>query len=120
MTTPETLTYREAAHLLLAQAQEELEAGDLRQASEKGWGAAAQIMKAYAEHRGWPHRAHWMLNQAVENVVEETGDQSFLDLFNGAQGLHTNFYEMWLPPLTVRWNLNRVEQFIPRLDSLLP
>ncbi len=44
MTTP-VITYREASHELLAQARTELAAGDLRQAAEKGWGAAAQITK---------------------------------------------------------------------------
>ena len=37
---------------MLDQANAELETGDLRQASEKGWGAAAQIVKAAAQNRG--------------------------------------------------------------------
>ena len=57
MTTP-IVTYREAGRHLLAQAHAELEAGDLRQASEKGWGAAAQMVKAAAADRGWSHRSH--------------------------------------------------------------
>ena len=44
MVTP-VITYREASRQLLAQARAELDAGDLRQASEKAWGAAAQIVK---------------------------------------------------------------------------
>ena len=38
-----TQTYQTASRHLLAQARVELAAGDTRQASEKGWGAAAQI-----------------------------------------------------------------------------
>ena len=34
-----TVTYLAASRSLLAQARAELDAGDLRQASEKGWGA---------------------------------------------------------------------------------
>ena len=41
-------TYQAASGHLLRQAREELVAGDVRQASEKGWGAAAQIVKAIA------------------------------------------------------------------------
>ena len=45
-------TYQTASRHLLAQAHEELAAGDTRQASEKGWGAAAQIVKSVAARRG--------------------------------------------------------------------
>ena len=47
MTTAEE--YRTAAHQLYDQALVELEAGDLRQASEKLWGAAAQVLKSSAK-----------------------------------------------------------------------
>ena len=50
--------YRSAAHTLYDQALVELEAGDLRQASEKFWGAAAQAMKAVTTRRGWEHKTH--------------------------------------------------------------
>ena len=53
--------YREASRPLLAQAVGEWESGDLRQASEKGWGAAAQMVKALAEQRGWQHNNHPLL-----------------------------------------------------------
>ena len=39
-------TYQVASGQLLRQACEELAGGDVRQASEKAWGAAAQIVKA--------------------------------------------------------------------------
>ena len=120
MTTPQTLTYRQAARHLLQQAQDELAAGDLRQASEKAWLATAQIIKAHAQHRGWPHHAHWHLNQALSNLVRETNDNTIRDLFNAAQSLHTNAYEMWLPTDAIQDNLQRVQQLIPILDSLLP
>ena len=53
--TPE---YREASSTLMNQAYAELAAGDLRQASEKGWGATAQMLKAIAEQRGIGHESH--------------------------------------------------------------
>ena len=40
--------YLESSRILLSQAKTELAAGDVRQASEKGWGAAAQIVQAIA------------------------------------------------------------------------
>ena len=47
-------TYQVASRQLLRQGREELAKGDTRQAAEKGWGAAAQIVKAIAESRGLP------------------------------------------------------------------
>ena len=44
-----TRTYHEASRALLAQAESELARDDVRQASEKGLGAAAQMVKAIAE-----------------------------------------------------------------------
>ena len=44
-----TQTYQQASQQFLAQANQELAAGDLPQASEKGWGAVAQMIKDIAE-----------------------------------------------------------------------
>ena len=41
----------------LARAREYLAAGDLHQASEKGWGAAAHMVKAVALAQGWKYEA---------------------------------------------------------------
>ena len=49
------LAYRDQSRAYLEQANEELARDDLLQASEKGWGAASQIVKAVAEERGWEH-----------------------------------------------------------------
>ena len=47
-----TQKYQQQSRHLLTQALRELDQGDLVQASEKGWGAAAQMVKAVAEQRG--------------------------------------------------------------------
>ena len=43
---------------MLAKAEEALAQDDLLQASEKGWGAAAHMVRAIAERRGWAHKGH--------------------------------------------------------------
>ena len=58
-----TQTYQPASQRFLAQAKQELAAGNLQQASEKGWGVTTQILKAVAEQRGWEHSRHRHLNQ---------------------------------------------------------
>ena len=50
--TQQVQTYRERSRAFLAKARGELLTGDLEQASEKAWGAAALMVKAVAERRG--------------------------------------------------------------------
>ena len=76
------LAYRDQSRAYLEQANEELARDDLRQASEKGWGATSQIVKAVAEERGWEHNGHWQLHDAVSLLVAETGDEEFRLLFS--------------------------------------
>ena len=112
-----TLTYREAAWELLGQAVEELGEGDCRQASEKGWGAAAQMVKAVAESRGWEHETHSALFQAIDRVVEETKDNRIVRDFLSANALHQNFYENRIPQPLVVQGLEQVTRLLGRLDA---
>lgn len=88
------------------------------QASEKGWAAAAQAVKALSRSKEWPQQSHRDLFLAVRRLVTETGDKSFGDLFEAANGLHTNFYEGWMPSEMVAERLVRVEEFVERLEVL--
>ena len=119
MATPAIANYRDASHHLLAQARAELATGDLRQASEKGWGAAAQMIKAVAEGRDLPHRSHHLLVRVIGSVLAETGDMELGDLFVSAQSLHINFYENWLIPELVERCIGRVHQLIAKLEPLI-
>ena len=87
------LVHREQSRVYLERAVEALAEGDLLQASEKGWGAAAQMVKAVAEERGREHWSHWRLTSAVSRLVEETGDNDLGLLYALANQLHSNFYE---------------------------
>jgi len=111
--------YATAGREFLAKAQEALASGDLRQASEKGWGAAAQMVKAIAEQRGWPHSAHRDLNRAISRLVQETGRRELIRLFRLAGDLHTNFYEDWLPPDQVTELATSVRELLNELNQLV-
>lgn len=110
--------YLAASRHLLAQACEELASGDIRQASEKGWGSAAQIVKSVAEQRGWEHRSHAALFDAVSLLVSETGDVEIRRLFHVASALHVNFYEDWDNAENVASGLDDVERFLDKLEPL--
>ena len=113
-----TQTYKDASRYLLAQAESELAQGDIRQASEKGWGAAAQMVKSVAETRGWTHRSHASLYTVIARLVTETGDDDIRRLFAVAGDLHVNFYENWNNAENVAAGLADVRRLLDRLDSL--
>ena len=108
--------YASASRELLAKAREELREGDLRQASEKLWGAAAQMVKAVAQRRGWPHGGHRDLFQVVNRVAEEAADPVLRDLFHQANSLHNNFYEHWMPREFVEGGADRIEELVNKLE----
>ena len=118
MTISATNGYLNASHHLLDQARSEFDSGDLRQASEKGWGAAAQIVKAVAEQRGWEHSTHRLLFKIVNDLAEETGDNELVGEFGFAHNLHVNFYENWFSSQFVGLYLDHVQHFIRSLESL--
>ena len=117
--TTSAITHREASHRLLGQSRAGLEAGDLQQASEKAWGAAAQIIKAAAEQRGWSHDQHRYLWIAAQDLAKEADDQEIHDFFVIANGLHVNFYENTFDASRVALNIGRVEQFVDKVEGML-
>lgn len=116
----QVLKYQTAASDFLRQAFEELEDGDLRQASEKGWGAATSVVKAIAEQRGWEHRNHDSLFEVAALLTDESGDVNVRRDFQMASSLHTNFYEGWLREEMVRDGLYQVQRLLTALEPLLP
>jgi hypothetical protein len=112
-----THRYQQASEHFLAQAKQELSNGDLAQASEKGWGATAQILKAIAKQRGWDHHGHRYFHRAASRIRAETGDGEIRRLFDSASALHENFYENDMPPDEVD---ERLDDVAALMDKLLP
>ena len=111
--------YRQASERFLAQARQELAEGDLAQASEKGWGATAQMLKAVAEQRGWEHHRHRHYHRAASRIRAETGDGEIRRFFDSASALHENFYEDDMVADEVAERLDDVGALIDRLIPLL-
>ena len=114
-----TQTYQQASQRFLAQARQELAVGDLPQASEKGWGATAQILKAIAEQRGWEHNRHRHYLRIASRLRAETGDGDIAHLFAVASVLHENFYEDQMEAHDVAHALVDVEVLMDKLIPLL-
>ena len=114
-----TQKYREASRHLLIQGRAELASGDTLQASEKGWGAAAQMLKAIAEERGWEHGKHRHLSRVASRLQAETGDRDVFRWFQVAEALHGNFYEDQMEPTDIRDSLDDVERLLDKLELLV-
>lgn len=112
-------TCQEASRRLLEQGFVELAQGDTQQASEKGWGAAAQMLKSIAEQRGWEHKGHRLIRRAASRLADETGDGNIRRLYRVADSLHTNFYEDLDTAEDVADGLEDVRQFLDILEPLL-
>ena len=110
--------YRAISSDLLEQAHVELAAGDLIQASEKFWGAAAHRLKSIAENRGWQHKSHAHFYRIIRNIANETDDKQMVYLFAAADSLHSNFYENWMEEDEIRHYADQVAQLIERLDGI--
>ena len=110
-----TQTYQQASQRFLVQAKQELAAGDLQQASEKGWGAAAQMLKAIAQQRSWEHGKHRHLSRAASRLRAETGDRDVYRFFSVANDLHGNFYENDMSAEDIAESLDDVQALLDRL-----
>ena len=119
MNSQKTAKYRAQSRVFLSQAFEELDRGDLAQASEKGWGAAAQMVKAIASERGQHHYSHLSLQRIVDTLHRETGDFQLRRQFGIANSLHINFYENRHSYAVIERRLRRVRRFVDRVEGLL-
>ena len=111
--------YLEAAVELLEQARKELESGDLRQASEKIWGAAALAVKAHAlAKRGKRLSSHGELWEYKEVLVSELGEW-VREAWAYAVEMHVNFYEGWGTGEDVKRSLEAVEKLAKSVSKVL-
>ena len=112
--------YKRTGRWFMDKAEWEFERGDLLQASEKIWGAAAQFLKALAVQRNWGHESHQHLGQVAGDLRKETGNDEIVRLFRTAESMHANFYEAYMNEEDVRLGMDDVRRLIAILDEIPP
>ena len=112
--------YAEASKDLLKRVREELERGDVRQAAEKAWGAAALAVKAYAEWRGSQRLAsHGELWEYKRRMEKELGEW-VSDSWAHATAMHVCFYEGWCSREDVEEAAKRIEKLVREVERRIP
>ena len=79
------------AREFLAKSREYLAQGNLHQASEKGWGAAAHIAKAVAVAQGWRYINHSDFSEVLYQARKLTGNPGLNGMRGIANELHINY-----------------------------
>ncbi|KPV62284.1 MAG: Archaeal PaREP1/PaREP8 family protein [Candidatus Bathyarchaeota archaeon BA1] len=102
----------------LSEGESLLAKGDPVQASEKLWGAAAEMVKAVAADRGMELRTHADLWMFITKLRDELNDPEITRLFSIAGMLHQNFYEASMTLEAVRDSAESIKQFINKLERL--
>ena len=120
MTTTNTDTvayHRERSRHFLDLVDDALTRGELEEASNKVWGAAAHAIKAAAETRGWPHRA--LPEESVDRLIREAGAPMDLWLqYLTASAYHQRFYGGPPPAHAIRAGRQLIAGFVQTLESL--
>ena len=117
--TTRTNYHTDTAAEFLIKGRAHLAEGDLLQASEKGWGAAAQMVKAVAETRGWRHSTHGDLYHVVDLVAEELSDPRVQNLFRSVSALRQNVYEDYMPETGVSTGIDDAQEITDLLAAVL-
>ena len=116
----EAVRHTARAREFLDRAGQHLADGDLHQASEKGWGAAAHMAKAVALVQGWEYDRHSHFHRVINQARRMSGNDRLPFLHGRAEILHVNFYELTgdLDPVTIGEDLTSMGELLDVLEPL--
>jgi len=109
--------YRKLNHKYLTDAENLLLKEDYVQASEKFWGAFAEVVKGIAAQRGLLTRSHLGIGEIVDLLQKEFRNVNLTEAYFAANSLHSNFYEEELTPEQVKKAASIVKDAINVLGS---
>ena len=112
--------YETQAQEFLSKARQYLAQGDLHEASEKGWGAAAHMAKAVALAQGWSYQTHAEFSVVLNEATLVTGNDRLRDLRGTANELHGNFYRRrrHLNPTIIARDIESMSELLELLAPL--
>lgn len=84
--------FAQQALQFLERARKYVADGDLHEASEKAWDAAAHMAKAVAAANGWTYERRSDFSFVLNNAWLQTGDDRIRELRGIPNDLHGNYY----------------------------
>ena len=105
---------------LIQQAPGELERGDRLQATEKIWGALAQLLKAHGQQRGWLNMgSHRTVGRIAQQLAAEYDNGRILNAYIAADNGHRNFYDNEMSPPEIEGIIAVVTRVLSDLERAL-
>ena len=105
---------------MIQQARVELDSGDRLQATEKTWGALAQMMKAHGQQREWLNLGgHRTVGHIAQHLDVEYDEIDVLRAYVVADNGHRNFYDNEMSPSEIDGIITVVESVLPPLENAL-
>ncbi len=118
-----TTDHAQTAAGFLADSDREFASGDVLQASEKLWGAAAHAVMAVAQQRGLECGTHRTLINSARQIAEEQNDDLLRSEMRvgilAAQHFHSNFYNSAMEPEDVAYDRPLAHRFVALMLALL-
>ena len=104
----------------IQQAPYELDRGDRLQATEKAWGALAQMLKAHGQQRGWLNLGgHRTVGHIARQLHLEYNDIDVASAYIAADNGHRNFYDNEMSPPEIEGIIADVANILPALETAL-
>ena len=104
----------------IQQAPGELERGDRLQATEKTWGALAQMLKAHGQQRGWMNLGgHRTVGHIARQLHLEYAEIDVVSAYLAADNGHRNFYDNEMSPPEIEGIIEVVASVLPELERAL-
>jgi hypothetical protein len=105
---------------LIQQARDELDRGDRLQATEKVWGALAQMLKAHGQQRGWLNLgSHRTVSHIAQHLDAEYVEIPVARAYVAADNGHRNFYDNEMSPPEIEGIITVVSSVLPELERAL-
>ncbi len=104
----------------IQQAPGELERGDRLQATEKIWGALAQMLKAHGQQRGWMNLgSHRTVGHIARQLHLEYDEIDVVSAYLAADNGHRNFYDNEMSPPEIEGIIEVVASVLLELERAL-
>lgn len=111
--------YRRLNGKYLREGEKLLKRQDYLQASEKFWGAAAEITKALASKMKKDIQTHAQMWQFLEELDRKHPELKLYNDFVFVSYLHANFYEDDLPASVVQRGAETVRSYVRKIEKLV-